>query len=337
MESVYYKNLGSDKRYYDAAVRCLLDHRSKFAISSDKMANEIVTHVKNDHPELFAVSPEFRIYTSGFKKEVELKYIYSLYDMNKIASDIEKIAAQIIGELINPNQSEYDKVRVLHDYLKCNLEYDLDMANNNNLSDRRNVEAHSIVGAFLKHKCVCEGFAKAMKYLCDRVGVECWVVFGNGNSSVSNGPHGWNIVRINGYYHHVDVTWDNQYSDDAFMPNYGYFCLSDEEIAKDHTWDRRNYPQCPSSPYNFFRVNNALLDSKAQFESFLYNAFQNEEEIIMFRVVRGSMLEQQINGCLEECVFKAAGRCKYISVPTFRYGSVPQQLTYFVRPEYNYN
>ena len=336
MESVYYKNLGSDKRYYDAALRCLSSKGSRFPVAGDKMASEIMTHVTNDHPELFASTPEFRIISNAFKKEVEPKYIYSLYDMNKIGSDIEKIAKELIDELINPFQSEYDKVRVLHDYLKCNLEYDMPMANNRNLNDKNNVEAHSVVGAFLKHRCVCEGFAKAMKYLCDRIGVECWVVAGIGNSSVSSGPHAWNIVRINGYYHHVDVTWDNQYSDDAVMPNYGYFNLSDDEISRDHTWDRRNYPACPTSPYNYFRVNNALLDSKGQFESFLYNSFQNEEEIIMFRVVRGSMLEQQINGCLEETVIKASERCKYISVPTFRYGSVPEQLTYFVRPDYSY-
>lgn len=157
-----------------------------------------------------------------------------------------------------------------------------------------------------------------------------------GSSSIGAGPHAWNIVKINGYYHHVDVTWDNQYSDSSSMPNYGYMNLSDDEIAKDHTWNKKHYPECPSSPYNYFRVNNALLDSKAQLESMLYNSLQMEEEFITFRVVRGSILEREINGCLTDCIQKAANRCKYISVPTFRYGGVPEQLTFFVQPDYCY-
>ena len=199
-----------------------------------------------------------------------------------------------------------------------------------------NVDFSSGVITLLKCKCVCEGFAKAFKFLCDKIDLECWVVSGKGSSSIGAGPHAWNIVKINGYYHHVDVTWDNQYSDSSSMPNYGYMNLSDDEIAKDHTWNKKHYPECPSSPYNYFRVNNALLDSKAQLESMLYNSLQMEEEFITFRVVRGSILEREINGCLTDCIQKAANRCKYISVPTFRYGGVPEQLTFFVQPDYCY-
>ena len=177
---------------------------------------------------------------------------------------------------------------------------------------------------------------RAMKYLCDKISLECYVVCGTGNSPLAMGPHAWNIVRINGYYHHVDVTWDNQYSDSAEIPNYGYLNLSDDEIAKDHTWDRRLYPACPTSPYNYFRVNDALLDSRAMLESFLYNSFQNEEEFVMFRIVRGSTLEREINGCLPDCIQRASARCKYIRATSFRYGSVPEQLTFFVRPSYEY-
>ena len=76
--------------------------------------------------------------------------------------------------------------------------------------------------------------------------------------------------------------------------------------------------------------------AKAQLESMLYNSLQMEEEFITFRVVRGSILEREINGCLTDCIQKAANRCKYISVPTFRYGGVPEQLTFFVQPDYCY-
>lgn len=177
------------------------------------------------------------------------------------SGQLDAAAQSIISEHINDHQSDYDKVRSLHDYLKSNLEYDTVAASSHRPNERNIAEAHNIIGALLKRKCVCEGFAKAFKFLCDKIDLECWVVSGKGSSSIGVGPHAWNIVKINGYYHHVDVTWDNQYSDSSSMPNYGYMNLSDDEIAKDHTWNKKHYPECPSSPYNYFRVNNALLDS----------------------------------------------------------------------------
>lgn len=336
MQSVYYNNLGINKRAYDTALQCFQNRGRSFPVPGSIQAAELAIEILNDHPEIFYVGQEFRIMTSLMRREIVPVYIYTPAETVKIRAQLDSAAQNIINKYINDHQSDYDKVRSLHDYLKSNIEYDTASAFSHRINDRNISEAHNIIGALLKNKCVCEGFAKAFKFLCDKIGLECWVVSGKGSSSVATGPHAWNIVRINGYYHHVDITWDNQYSDSSSVPNYGYMNLSDEEIAKDHTWNRKNYPACPDSPYNYFKVNNALIDSKAQLESMLYNSIQMEEEFIMFRVVRGSALEREINGCLTDSIQRAASRCKHISVPTFRYGGIPEQLTFFVQPEYCY-
>lgn len=336
MQSQYYKNMGSAQRYYDQALRCFQTHGRTFPVGNLAETGQMVQHILADHPEIFYVGQRVGMRASLLKAEAFVDYTYSPAEVTQITIRLEETADSIIREQINDYQSDYDKVRALHDYLKCNLEYDVVAASSANLNDRNIAQAHSIVGALLNHKCVCDGFSKALKYLCDRISVECWVVCGSGNSLLTVGPHAWNIVKINGYYHHVDVTWDNQYSDSAAMPNYGYFNLSDEEISKDHTWERRDYPVCPSSPYNYFRVNDAMLDSQVQLERFLYNSFQNEETYILFRVVRGSLLEQQINGCISQSVQRAAQRCKYLRILSFSYSGTPEQLTYCISPEYEY-
>lgn len=336
MQSVYYNNLGLNKRIYDAALQCFQNRGKSFSITGSIQADELTIEVLNEHPEIFYVGQEFRVTTSLMKRDILPFYLYSPSDTVRIRNQLNATAHKIISEHINEHQSDYDKVRSLHDYLKSNLEYDTVAASSHKPNERNIAEAHNIIGALLNNKCVCEGFAKAFKFLCDKIDLECWVVTGKGSSSIGTGPRAWNIVKINGYYHHVDVTWDNQYSDSSAVPNYGYMNLSDEEIAKDHTWNRKHYPECPDAPYNYFRVNNALIDSKAQLESMLYNSLQMEEEFIMFRVVRGSVLEREINGCLTDSIQRAASRCKHISVPTFRYGGVPEQLTFFVQPDYCY-
>lgn len=55
-------------------------------------------------------------------------------------------------------------------------------------------------------KVVCEGFAKAFKYLCDLTefenDVECYLASGDSG----NGPHMWNVVSVNGANYLVDIT-----------------------------------------------------------------------------------------------------------------------------------
>ena len=266
MQSVYYNNLGANKRIYDAALQCFQNRGRSFPVTGSIQAAELAIEVLNDHPEIFYVGQEFRVMSSLMRRDIMPAYLYSPAEATKIRGQLDAAAQSIISEHINDHQSDYDKVRSLHDYLKSNLEYDTVAASSHRPNERNIAEAHNIIGALLKHKCVCEGFAKAFKFLCDKIDLECWVVSGKGSSSIGAGPHAWNIVKINGYYHHVDVTWDNQYSDSSSMPNYGYMNLSDDEIAKDHTWNKKHYPECPSSPYNYFRVNNALLDSKKETE-----------------------------------------------------------------------
>lgn len=334
MQSVYYKNLGINRSMYDAALNCFENRGGSFRVMSSMPAAVLAVGVLNDHPDIFYVGQEFRIRSSLVWREVTPVYLYSPAETTRIRDKLEAEAQKIIYEHISDYQSEYDMVCSLHDYLKSNLEYDKAAAAMP-LSNERNIaEAHSIVGALLKNKCVCEGFAKAFKYLCNKVGLECWVVSGVGRNSLGTGSHAWNIVKINGYYHHVDVTWDKQSSGALTMPNYGYMNLSDDEIAIDHIWNRQNYPECPNAPYNYFKVNNALVDNKTQLEHLLYNSFQAEEEYVMFKVVRGSVLEREIKGCFEESIQRASDRCKRVSVSSYRYSEVPAQLTFFIRPDY---
>ena len=336
MRSLFYQNLERYQIYYDKMLQNIQNRKKSFSPEIDVDYSELFSHVMDDYPELFYVKQEIKKVYSLFGKEIFLQYIYSPLEEKDIYIKLDNIAKDLMSNLINEHQSEYDRVRILHDYLKANVKYDMEAANSNHLSDRAISESHTIVGALINHKCVCEGFAKAMKFLCDKIGIVCWVISGKGNNSLESGPHSWNIVKINGYYHHVDVTWDNQYAENSKTPNYGYLNLSDEEISKDHTWNRKNYPSCPVSPYNYFRVNSALIDSKKQLENFLYNNFLMEEESIMFRVVRGSYLEMEIHGCLQDVIQCASARCKHITLSQCRYTQIPEQLTFCIQPLYSY-
>ena len=217
MNSRYYENLGAGRKTYDAVLDCLKNHRRGAAVGGQP-AVELLTAVLQEHPEIFYVTQEFAVSVSLLKREVVPRYLYSVSEEETIRRRLEDTAQEILQECINGHQSDYDKIKSLHDYLKVHLEYDTDAAGNRKPKDRRSWEAHNIVGGLLHRKCVCEGYSKSMKFLCDRIGLECWVVSGTGSGALEQGPHSWNIVNINGYYHHVDVTWDHQYAESSNIP-----------------------------------------------------------------------------------------------------------------------
>ena len=73
----------------------------------------------------------------------------------------------------------------------------------------RTLSAHGIqnltataFGALLTGRAIGEGFAMAYKALGDTLGIDIRVVLG----TLDGRYHAWNLVNINGYYYHVDVS-----------------------------------------------------------------------------------------------------------------------------------
>lgn len=151
MQSVYYNNLGANKRIYDAALQCFQNRGRSFPVTGSIPAAELAIEVLNDHPEIFYVGQEFRVMSSLMRRDIMPVYLYSPAESVKIRNQLDATAQTIISEHINDHQSDYDKVRSLHDYLKSNLEYDTVAATSHRPNERNIAEAHNIIGALLKN------------------------------------------------------------------------------------------------------------------------------------------------------------------------------------------
>lgn len=94
---------------------------------------------------------------------------------------------------------------------------------------------------------VCQGYADAYLLLCQKVGLPCVVVIGEGADEgdfKGQSNHMWNAVRLNGKWYAVDVTWDDismsienvpvdTYSSDYFTDN-RHFVSNSQGITQDH-------------------------------------------------------------------------------------------------------
>ena len=99
------------------------------------------------------------------------------------------------------NYSDYDKINEVHYWLVNNIEYD---------SNLEAEEPYSISGALTEGKAVCEGYARAFKYIMDGLRIPCILVSGTAtNSEGQTESHAWNYVQLDNQWYAVDVTWDD--------------------------------------------------------------------------------------------------------------------------------
>ena len=98
---------------------------------------------------------------------------------------------------------------------------------------------------------VCEGIAKAVKVLCDRLNIWCIIALSEANPEKGiKYRHAWNVVKLNGQFYHLDVTFDNTLSRDDII-RYDYVNLSDRQIFRDHEPAIWKLPVCSDSD-NFY-------------------------------------------------------------------------------------
>lgn len=135
----------------------------------------------------------------GSKTSYLAEGFYSKEDVDRYQQQIEQEKNKILG-MVN-GKSDYEKLKIIHDYLIENVEYDSTLLEDN---------IYNIYGALINKKCVCEGYAKTYQYLMNELGINNVIVIGTGtNSKNETENHAWNYVQLNGNWYAVDVTWDD--------------------------------------------------------------------------------------------------------------------------------
>ena len=125
--------------------------------------------------------------------------IYTIAEIKKILTEIEKIEKGI-----NPNWSQEQKLMYFVGTLKNKIIY------HPFHETAASKDIRSLRGLF-SHNTVCAGYAVILKELCDRNGIECQYVEGAcKKEDYDKGylTHAWNIVKINGNYFPLDLTWN---------------------------------------------------------------------------------------------------------------------------------
>lgn len=267
----YFKQLDKEEqRAYREMLASFRKWEDEFylTISGNEKVDKVYHAVLNDHPELFWVRNRNPVYKTQYSGQnyctFSPGYEYGGKDNKKklkskqakaILAAMEEAIADI-DELAPPEVSEYEKVAAVYEYLIDEVEYVLSKHDQN------------LAGVFWKKKAVCAGYAAAMQYLLEHLGVFC--IYVEGDAANASEGHAWNIVRIDGEYYYVDVTNGDQpeflFGDIASMPWHktimiDYLCPFPEEYEETYTpSDLFEVPECTETDYNFYVLNNGCFD-----------------------------------------------------------------------------
>ena len=182
--------LGDD--YQSAIEAFMYDNPDVFYLDVSKMYLNIETITK-----FFRTT--YHVYISPAEGKTYLSQEFS--DTTKIQEIINTIDNVKNNIMVKLQGNEYQNIRFIHDYLVNSIEYD---------TSYQAIGSYNIYGALIERKCVCEGYAKAFKYLVNCAGIECEIMQGTAtNSTGQTEKHAWNCVKLEENWYAVDPTWDD--------------------------------------------------------------------------------------------------------------------------------
>ncbi len=222
-----------------------------------------------DHPEIFYVKGySIGKYMSGNTlKKIAFSGTYTMPEDRVPAKrdEVEAYVERVISGCPE-DAGEYEKIKYVYDYLIENNDYVVDSDNNQN-----------ILSVVENGRTVCQGYTKMMQLILNRMGIFCTLVNGRacGRNGVPDsddlenmddaewGGHVWNIVRCDGMYYNLDVTWgdaaiklmntDGSLSHDIDI-NYELFLVDDNALLSTHDPEPVvRMPRCNSMEDNYYQ------------------------------------------------------------------------------------
>ena len=150
-------------------------------------------------------------------------------------------AEKIIKDVIHPGMTDMERARALHDFMVKHYSYNL-------------TSGGAATTMLLTDQGVCEAYSRVYYLLTEMAGLEAHIVIG-----ITGGPHAWNMVRVDGEWYHVDVTWDDCITPEETRESgevdisRRYFLINDVEMGQDHRWSISSLPSSQVKDASYFR------------------------------------------------------------------------------------
>ena len=263
-------------------------------VSQDE-AVRIFRYVLGDYPELFWVH-------NCAASLVTIQIIYRFKDANGTL-DVKRIikqrnelrkGAKFFTRGITRKTDPYEALLTIYRRVVFELDYDhVGLKANADRDLSRDDVLRSLYSAIVERKVVCAGYAAAMQYLLQSVGIVCGYVISETDSLGI--CHAFNILKLGKYCYYLDATWadssstehnanKNDISYDYFCVPYEEFLQADPNMVTMHRPEKKYYPTLETFRYTnheYYRFHNAYVtsyDEQKIIDIFVKTAIDHDEE-----------------------------------------------------------
>ena len=156
------------------------------------------------------------------------------------AKEVYRKGVTEVTSQVDPAWSPVEKPLFVHDFMAAHYQYDLDF------------EIYDPVNFFARKKGVCQAYSLAYAAVLKELGLEYSYV----ESDDLN--HIWNLVKVDGLWYHVDVTWDDPITDRLGAAHHARFLMSDTSSKINHDnddaddWYYYNGVSCQDTTYDAY-------------------------------------------------------------------------------------
>lgn len=175
--------------------------------------------------------------TSANVMKMQFIYNFDVDTLKQMKQETRTLLQEAKGKIDVTGKTDYEIICAVNDYLCDTVVY----PEKEPYAD----ETHTAYSAFKYGSAVCDGYSRAAKLLLNEFGVECDIVVGD----CPGGGHAWNLVKVDGNWYQMDVTWNDggaAWDPDARQT---YLLVTDDFMKQSRVWDYGDYPATPSKPY----------------------------------------------------------------------------------------
>lgn len=163
--------------------------------------------------------------------------------------EILDVCRTVIGEPGFGDLSEYEKELAVHDWMIDHGSYDTNQLSNLPRYEE-DPDNDNPYGFLIGGVGICRGYTTTFQLFMDLLGIECVSVEGQSHSTREE--HAWNMVRLEGEWYCVDVTWDDPVTDIPVSARtaHKYFNVTSAFMrATEHYWDESGVPEATAADF----------------------------------------------------------------------------------------
>ena len=186
-------------------------------------------------------------------------------------AEVDAYVERVINENDLRNKTHYEAIKIVHDYIIKNAAYfklkastdnkkvDMIAAGCETIYTVNTISVHSAYAIVKEQLGVCQAYAGLFQKFMEKLGIESYYVTGK-----TTGNHAWNLVKLDGKYYNIDLTFDDPTSRDSQedsvsgIERYDYFLKGNKSFNTSHTRESlteinvedEDYPNAPTGLLN---------------------------------------------------------------------------------------